>query len=112
MAVWVSAIPDFIILYLTVVVLFFIFTLIRQFLGNATMGKMAPVNGRTCDLSAADRFKTGNPLEPTIYINKNCQVFVAYTTPDGKESIRQATTPEIRALFEKYGIRPLMRAIR
>jgi len=67
------------------------------------------ING--IDVSQMEELKTGDPHMPTIYIDRNCQVFIKTCIGDSVV-LRHALTPEIRELAERYGLDPLWRAIR
>ena len=69
------------------------------------------VHGVEYDTRGMHRFSTGNPYEPTIYIDQNCRVFVK-RIKDGEAFVEAALTTEILAFAERYGITELGRATR
>lgn len=56
-------------------------------------------------------FPTGDPKQPTIYMDRNCRVFVERIQA-GKAVIEWATTTEVKSLANRYCIKELERAMR
>lgn len=69
------------------------------------------VFGTTYDTSHMRTFPTGDPNQPTIYIDQGCRVFVE-RVDGGKTVIHWASTTEIETLAALYGISELGRATR
>lgn len=61
----------------------------------------------TADMKA---FPTGDPNQPTIYIDRNSRVFVE-DVDDGKAVIRWVCATQIKALAGRYGISELERRV-
>ncbi len=56
--------------------------------------------------------QTPGSMALTIFIDRDCQVFVMTPQDGGELEIHQAMTPEIVELAETHGIEELWRAIR
>ena len=69
------------------------------------------VYGVKYDTSEMQAFPTGDPAEPTVYIDRDCRVFVK-SMEKGKPIVRWASTVEIQQLANRYGIEELQRAAR
>lgn len=69
------------------------------------------VYGVKYDTSEMKAFATGDRNEPTVYIDRDCRVFVK-SMEKGKASVRWASTEEIQQLANRYGIEELQRAAR
>lgn len=69
------------------------------------------VYGTTYDTSHVRTFPTGDPNEPTIFMDQDCRVFVE-RVDGGKAVVHLATTTEIETLAALYGISELRRATR
>ena len=64
------------------------------------------------DTERMQAFQTGSVEEPTIYLDRNCRVFVERRTDDAESVIRLASTKTIATLSERYGIAALRGALR
>jgi hypothetical protein len=69
------------------------------------------IDGVEYDGALMERFDTADPLEPVIFLDRYCQVFVV-RYKDNQTSVTQALTPDIYKLFAKHGIEALLRALR
>lgn len=69
------------------------------------------IYGTTYDTSHMRTFLTGDPKQPTIYIDQGCRVFVE-RVDGGKTVVHWASTTEIEKLAALYGISELRRATR
>jgi len=69
------------------------------------------IDGVEYDGTLMDRFDTADPSEPTIFIDRYCQVFVV-RCKNNHTTVSLALSPEIHKLFKKYGIEALLRALR
>jgi hypothetical protein len=69
------------------------------------------IDGVDYDGALMERFETSDPSEPTIFMDRYCQVFVV-RCENGHTTVSLALSPEIHRLFEKYGVQSLLRALR
>jgi hypothetical protein len=69
------------------------------------------IDGVDYDGALMQRFETTDPAEPTIFLDRYCQVFVV-RLKNNQISVSQALTPDIYKLFQRHGIEALLRALR
>jgi len=69
------------------------------------------VYGVKYDTSEMKAFATGDRNEPTVYIDRDCRVFVK-SMEKGKPCVRWASRVKIQQLASRYGIEELHRAAR
>ena len=64
------------------------------------------------DTDRMQAFATGDPDEPTIYMDGECRVFIERVRKGGDSVLRRALTHEIMLLAALYRIRELTQALR
>ena len=64
------------------------------------------------DTDRMQAFSTGDPDEPTIYLDQECRVFIERVRKGRDPILRRALTHEIMLLAALYHIQELTRALR
>jgi hypothetical protein len=69
------------------------------------------IDGVEHDGALMQRFDTADPSEPTIFLDRYCQVFVVRQNA-GRTTVTKALAPDVYKLFQKHGIEALLRSLR